>query len=108
MPSQSRYLYAHLSDSNPAWESVASKQSEADRISRKLLALPIEQLRALTYRPPPLPEDTPTPEKDLYITQHEVAVRDGMKIPIRIYKPITPLHDALLFFNVHGGGNSSP
>jgi acetyl esterase/lipase len=100
----SRSQYTHLSETNPAWESVASKQSEIDKISGKLLALPIEEFRKITYRPPPLPEDAPTPGKDLNITHCEVLVRDGTKISIRIYKPLDPPDAALLFFNVHGGG----
>ncbi|PMD33045.1 lipase esterase family protein [Hyaloscypha variabilis F] len=100
----SRSQYTHLSETNPAWESVASKQSEIDKISGKLLALPIEEFRKITYRPPPLPEDVPTPGKDLNITHCEVSVKDGTKISIRIYKPLDPPDAALLFFNVHGGG----
>jgi acetyl esterase/lipase len=96
--------YTHLSETNPAWETVAAKQSEIDELSRKLLALPIEEFRKITYRPPPLPEDAPVPGIDLNITKHEVTVRDGTKISIRIYKPIFAPDVALLFFNVHGGG----
>jgi hypothetical protein len=100
----SRSQYTQLSETNPAWESVASKQSEIDKISGKLLALPIEEFRKITYTPPPLPEDAPTPGKDLNITHCEVLVRDGTKISIRIYKTLDTTDAALLFFNVHGGG----
>ncbi|KAI9745056.1 MAG: hypothetical protein M1818_001334 [Claussenomyces sp. TS43310] len=96
--------HAHLSEVNPAWETVALKQKETDDLSRKLFALPIEEFRALQYRPPALPEDCPAPGRDINITHDEVSVRDGTKIGIRIYKPMKPLPHALLFFNAHGGG----
>lgn len=104
----SRSQYTHFSDANSAWQSVASKQREIDKISRELLALPIEKFRKIAYKPPPLPEDAPIPGKDLNITQGEVSVRDGTRISIRIYKPLNPPDAALLFFNVHGGGKSLP
>ena len=98
--------YTHFSEPNPAWQSVASKQREKDKISGECFALPIEEFRKIAYKPPPLPEDAPVPGQDLNITKCDVSVRDGTKISIRIYKPLNPPDAALLFFNVHGGGKS--
>lgn len=96
--------HAHLSQFNPAWASVAQKQKESDLMAVKALKLPINEFRALGYRPPPLPEDAPLPDIDINITVDEVSTNDGFKVGVRIYKPVVPLPNALLFFNAHGGG----
>lgn len=96
--------HAHLSEVNPAWDSVASQQKGLDELSKKIFSLPIKEFRALKYRPPPLPEDIPVPGRDINIAHHEIDVRDGTKIALRIYTPIHPPRCALLFFNLHGGG----
>ena len=87
-----------------AWGSVAAAQQENDEISRKVLALPLSEFRAFGYRPPPLPDNAPTPGKDIDISTSEIAVRDGTRIQLRLYKPHIAESRKLLFFNVHGGG----
>lgn len=94
-----------LADTSEEWELVAAIQKKKDELSRKLIALPIEHYRAVGYRPPPIPEDSPVLGKDLNIVQKEVSVRDGTKILIRIYTSINPSRGSLLFFNAHGGGS---
>jgi hypothetical protein len=75
--------HAHLSQIDPAWSSVASKQKEADLMAEKALNLPINEFRALGYRPPPLPEDAPLPGIDINITVDEISINSGTKIRVR-------------------------
>ncbi|KAK5257913.1 hypothetical protein LTR40_008954, partial [Exophiala xenobiotica] len=87
-----------------SWGSVATSQSQVDEISKQAFQLPIAQLRALGYRPPTLPKDAPVPGKDIEKSSLDIAVRDSTEIRLAIYKPIGPVSNALLFFNIHGGG----
>lgn len=96
--------HANLSQIDPAWSSVARKQKEADLMAEKALSMPINKFRALGYRPPPLPDNAPVPGADINITVEEISINGGTKIGVRIYRPICSPSDALLFFNVHGGG----
>lgn len=67
--------------------------------------LPIAEVRALGCRPPPLPADAPVLGKDISKSFLEILARDGTTICLSVYKPVTAIDDALLFFNIHGGGN---
>ncbi|KAK5207783.1 hypothetical protein LTS03_005969 [Exophiala xenobiotica] len=99
--------FIFLMDSSIAalsWGSVATSQSQVDEISKQAFQLPIAELRALGYRPPTLPKDAPVPGKDIEKSSLDIAVRDSTEIRLAIYKPIGPVSNALLFFNIHGGG----
>jgi acetyl esterase/lipase len=95
---------ANLSDPSTEWNSVAAIQKEKDELAREMLFIPIEQYRAIGYRAPPVPADSPVPGKDLNISHRKVEVRDGSEIDIRIYTPDHCTPGSLLFFNAHGGG----
>ncbi|KIV81006.1 hypothetical protein PV11_08460 [Exophiala sideris] len=87
-----------------SWGSVATSQRQVDEISKNALQLPIAELRAFGYRPPPLPRDAPVSGKDIEKSSLDIVVRDGTEIRLAIYKPIGAVSNALLFFNIHGGG----
>ncbi|OQU97177.1 hypothetical protein CLAIMM_03152 [Cladophialophora immunda] len=87
-----------------SWASVDAAQREIDKISAKILELPIAELRQIGYRAPPLPPDVPEPGRDIDISTIEIAVTDGTKIPLRIYKAKVAGAGSPLFFNIHGGG----
>jgi acetyl esterase/lipase len=89
-----------------SWASVDAAQREIDKLSAAVLELPIAELRQIGYRAPPLPLDVPEPGREIDISTIEVAVRDGTKVPLRIYKRIVADADSPLFFNIHGGGNT--
>ncbi|QKX57330.1 uncharacterized protein TRUGW13939_04442 [Talaromyces rugulosus] len=94
----------NLSEPSTEWNSVAAIQKEKDELAMKMLFIPIEQYRAIGYRAPPVPADSPVPGKDLNISHRKVYVRDGSEIDIRIYTPDHCTPGSLLFFNAHGGG----
>ena len=96
--------HAHLSQVDPAWELVAPTQQITDTAAAKFFDLPLQEFRALPYRPPPLPADVPVPGKDVAITEDQIRVRDGTTIGLRIYKPCDPPPKSLLLLNAHGGG----
>jgi hypothetical protein len=101
------YRHTRLSEIDPEWALIAHKQRDADIMAGKALSLPIREFRALGYRPPALPEDAPVPDIDIIIGVEQISVKDGTKIGIRIYRPVLQPKNALLFFNVHGGGSAS-
>lgn len=92
--------YAVLSTIDPGF---AQMQKVVDDSQTQLWALPLDQIRALLKEPAPqfLPEDIP---QDLDIHDSEVAVRDGTKIGIRVYKAKDVRPHAPLLFSMHGGG----
>jgi hypothetical protein len=96
--------HAHLSQVDPAWELVAPTQQITDAAAAKFFDLPLDDFRALPYRPPPLPADVPVLRKDVAITEEKIRVRDGTTIRLRIYKPCNPPTKSLLLLNAHGGG----
>lgn len=104
MMSQLPYKYAHLSEPDPAWLSVAEKQAEADKLIAEMYRLPIAEFRKLPYRKTVLPSNVPLPDKDLTIRTDTFTARDGVTIGIRIYEPLDKKIGHPLFLNVHGGG----
>ncbi|EXJ87218.1 hypothetical protein A1O3_04177 [Capronia epimyces CBS 606.96] len=111
MASISKADVAASSSPSPSWSQVAEAQKKVDELSKQVLALPIADLRAIKYRPAALPEDIPQPGIDIDISTIEVPVRDGAKIPLRVYRAkaasanqLPDSDGAVLFFNIHGGG----
>jgi hypothetical protein len=96
--------FAHLSNPDPAWLQVATKQQSLEKLADELYSLPIAELREVAYRPPPLPANAPVIGRDITVARDELAVRDGARIGVRIYRPIDHGSNLLLFFNIHGGG----
>jgi hypothetical protein len=96
--------FTHLSIPDPYWLKVAAQQEALDKLADERYNLPIAEFRQVPYRPPPLPTNAPTIGEEIAVDQEEIAVRDGAKIGIRIYRPIDDETSHLLFFNIHGGG----
>lgn len=103
-PNEQTRSYAHLSDADPEWTRVEAAQRETDKFARELFALPIERLRTLGYRPPPLPADSPIPGKDILVTETKIPTRDGIAVGVRIYRALDVAPGSTLFLNAHGGG----
>lgn len=100
--------YAHLSEMSPDWIEVAHDHEEAAKLADTLYKLPLEEFRKVPYKPPPLPTNVPVPGRDLKITEDMVTVRDGYAIAIRLYQPLDPGDNRVLFLNIHGGGSLIP
>ncbi|RFU28432.1 hypothetical protein B7463_g7921, partial [Scytalidium lignicola] len=99
---QPKPKYGHLSKIAPEFVPL---QRELDANFKALWELPIDEFKqGWINAPPALAEDIPVPGKDIQITHQLIPVRDGNKIEIRVYKPIEPEPEALLFLNSHGGG----
>jgi acetyl esterase/lipase len=96
-----------LSQATEEWDSVAAAQLVKDRLADQIFRLPLEEFRALKYVPPPLPRDIPNIGIDITVSDVKTLVRDGSSVAMRVYKPIDPHADALLFFNAHGGGTAT-
>jgi len=93
---------------SPSWRLVEATQRQVDEISKRILSLPIAEIRKLGYRPPSLPQGVPEPGKDIEISTTEITARDGAQIQLRLYKPKVTDTDLPLFFNIHGGGTWNP
>lgn len=94
--------YGHLSEIDPQFALV---KEAADQSFVELWKLPLDEFKAAWLAAPvPLPEDAPQLGVDYTTTDEEIAVRDGTKIGIRIYRPIKPVKNATLVLKVHGGG----
>ena len=101
---QLRPRYGHLSTLNPEF---ASFKDAVDKEFSALWELPMDEfVEAWKKAPPALLEDSPVVGKDIMVEHTKVLVRDGTLIEIRIYKSITPVDNAVLNFNTHGGGSS--
>lgn len=87
------------------WTGVASVQKQKEELSSFIWDLSIKEYRDLGYTAPPLSAEAPIPDRDITITEQAIATRDGHMIGLRIYAPLNPLPNSLLFFNAHGGVN---
>lgn len=96
--------YEYLSNPDPSWLQVALKQQSLEKLADELYSLPIIEFRKVAYKPPPLPANAPIIGRDLNVDQTDIAVKDGARIGVRIYRPIDHESNHLLFFNIHGGG----
>lgn len=96
--------FGFLSNPDPSWLQVAAKQQSLEKVADEFFNLPMSELRKVVYRPPLLPANAPIIGKDILVDQIEIAVRDGTKIGVRVYRPKDYGSNHLLFFNVHGGG----
>jgi hypothetical protein len=102
---QPKPRYGHLSAIDPEF---ALLKETVDMDFETLWALPLTKfVEAWRVAPPALLDDSPVIGKDITVEHMKVPVRDGSMIDIRIYKPITPVPNTLLNFNVHGGGPAS-
>lgn len=95
-----------LSTPHPEWQEVAESHKAIEEKLDQLYSLPIEEFRKIPYRAAPLGTGAPEPGRDLKITESKVAVRDGTNVGIRIYQPLSEEKGRLLYFNIHGGGES--
>jgi len=99
---RSKARYGHLAALNPEF---ASFKDSIDKEFDALWDLPMEEfLESWRVAPPALLKDSPVIDKDITIEHMKVPVRDGTLIEIRIYKSTTPIDNAILNFNTHGGG----
>lgn len=99
--------YEHLSTVHPEWEKVSEINKAFEENAKVLFSLPIEEIRKVPYQPAPLPANAPVPGRDFEATEHEVVVRDGAKVRLRVLQPLASGKDRLLYFNIHGGGGDS-
>lgn len=90
--------YAHYSDIDPEFEKV---KAVTEKMVDQLFSLPVKEMRAAFAVEPPRPEDFP---ENIETEDKDVTVRDGAKIPIRIYKAPDVKPDATLYYVMHGGG----
>jgi len=94
--------YGDLSEIDPEF---APFREEIDKNFVVLWGLPMDEFKAAWLSAPvALPENPPEQGKDYEIEELQVPVRDGTKIGVRLYKPITPVENAVLVLKAHGGG----
>jgi hypothetical protein len=96
--------YGYLSEVHPDWAQVAPKHQEVEKLVAQVYSLPFEEFRKIPYRAPRVADNAPVPGKDVLIREETVVLRDGERISVRIYQPLSPSKNRLLFYNIHGGG----
>ena len=99
---QPKPKYGHLSALSPDF---APLKDAADQSFEELWQLPFDEFKAKWDSfPPALVDDSPKVGKDITVEHVKITTSDGSAIELRIYKPIDPVPNALLYLNAHGGG----
>lgn len=99
---QPKPKYGHLS---AIAQDFAPLEEAADQSFDELWQLPFpEFVTKWDSFPPALVDDSPEVGKDITVEHVKIPTRDGTEIELKIYKPINPVPNALLYLNAHGGG----
>ncbi|PGG96713.1 hypothetical protein AJ79_09483 [Helicocarpus griseus UAMH5409] len=95
--------YAYLAAPHPVFETFKDEASKG--IDQIYAIKDINEFKAAWNAfPPAVFDDGPVVGQDITIEHMNIPVSDGTPVELRIYKPISPVPRASLFFVTHGGG----